>query len=52
MTQRVLLVDDDVNLLQAVKRNLKKQFKSETAKTIICKTCRTSGRDEDPYHLL
>lgn len=31
MTQRVLLVDDDVNLLQAVKRNSRKQFNIETA---------------------
>ena len=33
MTQRVLLVDDDVNLLQAVKRNLRKQFNIETAES-------------------
>ncbi len=33
MTQRVLLVDDDVNLLQAVKRNLRNKFNIETAES-------------------
>ena len=33
MTHKVLLVDDDANLLQAIKRNLRKQFIIETAES-------------------